>query len=445
MSLYETGTITGALNSTTISGTGTKWSDAKIGITNGSVLFVSSSAGIDGVYQVKRVINDTSIELNQPIYKAFTNAKYSILVSEASSTASFANQLAAALGYYQAQIDGWQQIMTGTGDVELTAPDGTKVTIKSFTALDKNKADVKDVEKLEKDKMSVGAFGLGLKKDSLPDSLNGASGFFGAGSYAVGYSASVVIQSSYGAERRGQFAVNMANQAYFRFCTSTSDSEKDHPWIRLMTDRYRNPVFTGGYLTRESDGSLIEDNYNINGHANALGTRMQIHINLAANDPSAVADYLFVRRPASGTSGQIVVTLPKTGGTLALQGTSGINFKKDISDAEPEEAMNRINALRLVNYIYKDDKNERIRFGIIAEEAEKVAPQYIKHNQEYVDDVIDPVTNEIIEKIYRDRPSVDVNPIVMDLLGAIQVLNSKVNEQEKRLLELEKMKLSMDK
>jgi len=135
MSLYETGTITGALNSTTISGTGTKWSDAKIGITNGSVLFVSSSAGMDGVYQAKRVINDTSIELTQPIYKAFTNAKYSILVSEASSTASFANQLAAALGYYQAQIDGWQQIMTGTGDIVLTAPDGTKVTIKSFTKM----------------------------------------------------------------------------------------------------------------------------------------------------------------------------------------------------------------------------------------------------------------------------------------------------------------------
>ena len=177
MSLYETGTITGALNSTTISGTGTKWSDAKIGITNGSVLFVSSSASMDGIYQVKRVINDTSIELAQPIYKAFTHSKYSILVAEASSTASFANQLAAALGYYQAQIDGWQQIMTGTGDVELTAPDGTKVTIKSFTALDKNKADIKDIQKLEKDKMSVGAFGLGLKKDSLSDSLDGDSGF----------------------------------------------------------------------------------------------------------------------------------------------------------------------------------------------------------------------------------------------------------------------------
>jgi len=141
MSLYATGTITGALNATTISGTGTKWSDAKLGITNGSVLFISSNAGVDGVYQVKRVISDTSIELAQPIYKAFTNSKYSILVAESASTAAWSNQLSASLGYYQAQMDGWQQIMTGTGDVALTAPDGTKITIKSFTALDKDKAD----------------------------------------------------------------------------------------------------------------------------------------------------------------------------------------------------------------------------------------------------------------------------------------------------------------
>jgi len=135
MSLYATGTITGALNATTISGTGTKWSDAKIGITNGSVLFVSSNAGIDGVYQVKRVISDTSIELAQPIFKAFNASKYSIMVAESASTAAWSNQLAATLGYYQAQMDGWQQIMTGTGDIALTAPDGTKVTIKSFTKL----------------------------------------------------------------------------------------------------------------------------------------------------------------------------------------------------------------------------------------------------------------------------------------------------------------------
>jgi len=222
MSLYATGTITGALNATTITGTGTKWSDAKIGITNGSVLFISSNAGVDGVYQIKRVISDTSIELAQPIYKTFTNSKYSMLVAESASTAAWSNQLAATLGYYQTQMDGWQQIMTGTGDVALTAPDGTKVTIKSFTALDK-------------DKMSIGAFGLGLKKDSLPDSLNGSSGFFGAGSYPIEKSPAVVVQSSYGAERRGQFGINMANNAFFRFCNTPSDDPTTHPWKQLVS------------------------------------------------------------------------------------------------------------------------------------------------------------------------------------------------------------------
>ena len=144
MSLYETGTITGALNSTTITGTGTKWSDAKNGIANGSVFFILSSAGVDGVYQVNRVISDTSIEITKPIYKTFTDSKYGIMIAEVNSTASFSNQLAATVGYYQAQIDGWQQIMTGTGDVELTAPDGTKVTIKSFTKLSNDLGEISD-------------------------------------------------------------------------------------------------------------------------------------------------------------------------------------------------------------------------------------------------------------------------------------------------------------
>lgn len=424
MSLYTTGTITGALNATTITGAGTKWSDAKLGITNGSVLFISSNAGVDGVYQVKRVISDTSIELAQPIYKTFTNSKYSILVAESASTAAWSNQLAATLGYYQTQMDGWQQIMTGTGDVALTAPDGTKVTIKSFTALDK-------------DKMSVGAFGLGLKKDSLPDSLGGASGFFGAGSYAVGTSAAVVVQSSYGAERRGQLAVNMANEAFFRFCNSASESANTHPWKRILYDEVNNPIFRG-YVTQRNNSSMIREWHNEAVSQVAIGAKTQFHVNMAQGDDNAVSDFLLVRRNGTNTSGQSVITFPKTGGILALQGTSGVDFKKNIDDAKPQDALDRINALRLVNYIYKDDKEERVRFGIIAEEAEKIAPQYIKHNKEYVDDVLDPITNEVIDKIYRDRPSVDVNPIVMDLLGAIQVLTSKINEQEARLLALEK-------
>lgn len=59
--------------------------------------------------------------------------------------------------------------------------------------------------------------------------------------------------------------------------------------------------------------------------------------------------------------------------------------------------------------------------------------------QELVGETLDPDTKEIIDRVYRDRPCIDNNPIVMDLLGAIQVLTSKINEQETRLLALEKI------
>ena len=447
MSLYATGTITGALNATTITGTGTKWSDAKIGITNGSVLFVSSNAGVDGVYQIKRVINDTSIELAQPIYKAFTNAKYSILVAEASSTASFANQLAAALGYYQAQIDGWQQIMTGTGDVELTAPDGTKVTIKSFTALDKNKADIKDIQKLEKDKMSVGAFGLGLKKDSLSDSLDGASGFFGAGSLNIDNNAGVVFQSSYGNERRGQFSVNMAGNAYFRFLTTASDDQDLTKWKKLIFDGANDVRINNlkmSFPEVRTDGYASITLVSTKPPSNVVGSKVGLEVPDSGNPPRP---YFVFRNNSGNTDGQFSVYLPQSAGTLALQGTSGRDYKRDVVDADPKDALDRIISLRMTNYIYKDDEKKRVRFGFIAEEAEIIAPQYIKHTEDYYGDSIsiDNDGNEVVERLFRDRPCVDNNPIIMDLLGAIQALNSKVNDQEKRLLELEKMKLSMDK
>ena len=208
-------------------------------------------------------------------------------------------------------------------------------------------------------------------------------------------------------------------------------------WKEVMYNGYANPTFSG-YITQRNNSSMIREWHNEAVSQVAIGAKTQFHVNMAQGDDSAVSDFLLVRRNGTNTSGQSVITFPKTGGILALQGTSGVDFKKDIYDAEPQDALDRINALRLVNYKYKDDKEERVRFGILAEEAEKIAPQYIKHNSEYVDDVLDPITNEVIDKIYRDRPSVDVNPIVMDLLGAIQVLNSKLNEQEARLLALEK-------
>lgn len=427
MSLYAAGTITGALNATTITGIGTKWSDAKIGITNGSVLFISSNAGVDGVYQVKRVISDTSIELAQPIFKAFNASKYSIMVAESASTAAWSNQLAATLGYYQAQMDGWQQIMTGTGDIALTAPDGTKVTIKSFIALDK-------------DKMSVGAFGLGLKKDSLSDSLDGASGFFGAGSLNIDNNAGVVFQSSYGNERRGQFSVNMAGNAYFRFLTTASDDQNLTKWKKLIFDGANDVRINNlkmSFPEVRTDGYASITLVSTKPPSNVVGSKVGLEVPDSGNPPRP---YFVFRNNSGNTDGQFSVYLPQSAGTLALLGTSGRDYKRDIVDADPKDALDRIISLRMTNYIYKDDEKNRVRFGFIAEEAEIVAPQYIKHTEDYYGDSIsiDNDGNEVVERLFRDRPCVDNNPIIMDLLGAIQALTSKINEQEARLLALEK-------
>ncbi|QLF85295.1 tail fiber [Salmonella virus STSR3] len=136
------------------------------------------------------------------------------------------------------------------------------------------------------------------------------------------------------------------------------------------------------------------------------------------------------RNRAQSNVGQLVINVPYSSGT-ALQGTSGTEYKRDIKDADLSEAVNRIDALRMVNFVYKDDEKNRERFGIIAEEAELVAPQYIKHNREPVADIIDEYGNKIGEET-RDRPSIDNNPIVMDLLGYVKDLKLQVDELKRR-------------
>lgn len=149
---------------------------------------------------------------------------------------------------------------------------------------------------------------------------------------------------------------------------------------------------------------------------------------------------LFFRRKDGNRTGEITLDFPtSTSGTLALQGTSGLEYKKDITDADAQEAMDRINGQRLVNFVYKDDEQERVRFGVIAEEAELIAPQYIKHNQVSYEDILDEEGNKIGEKT-KDRPSVDVNPIVMDLMGCVQALTKRIEAMEAEIAELKASK-----
>ncbi|XAM99519.1 tail fiber protein [Escherichia phage HH3] len=183
-----------------------------------------------------------------------------------------------------------------------------------------------------------------------------------------------------------------------------------YPSICFLSDRYNNPNTNIGAIT------VLE----------CTGT-----------DGNVSTVNLIRRRGDGSHTGQVTVKFPTTTGTLALQGTSGREYKKDIADADASEAMDRINSQRLVNFVYKDDAQARQRFGIIAEEAELIAPQYVKHHEFPIEDILDEDGNKIGEKM-TDRPSIDVNPIVMDLMGCVQYLNKQVEDLKAEIAALKK-------
>ncbi|EPJ5577968.1 tail fiber domain-containing protein [Citrobacter farmeri] len=180
-----------------------------------------------------------------------------------------------------------------------------------------------------------------------------------------------------------------------------------------------DPGVTGGMFANGDRfvGMGLRDQNTAN--ADAVGKTWMMALN-------GVSGLQFIaRNRAQSNVGQLVINMPYSNGTLALQGTSGLAYKHDVTDADLTEAVNRIDALRMVNFVYNDDEQERLRFGIIAEEAEKVAPQYIKHNSEEIADIMDDNGNKIGAET-RDRPSVDNNPIVMDLLGYVKHLKAEI-------------------
>ncbi|HBI10095.1 MAG TPA: hypothetical protein DDY57_08080, partial [Franconibacter pulveris] len=129
---YRSGTI--AVAGKTVTGTGTNWTDNKMGIGPGQALLIPG-AGTVKVYEISRVDSATQLTLTDDAGTMAAGQVYAIMSFYSDSVPDFARRLSAQLSYYQSQMDGWQEIMTGNGSVTLEAPDGTQVTLSSFKKL----------------------------------------------------------------------------------------------------------------------------------------------------------------------------------------------------------------------------------------------------------------------------------------------------------------------
>ena len=149
--------------------------------------------------------------------------------------------------------------------------------------------------------------------------------------------------------------------------------------------------------------------------------------------------FYLARRNRSNNTGQWIINFPTAGGTLALSGTSDINYKTNIEEYDGIRSIENIKAMDLVTFVFKDDEKQRTRRGVIAQQIEEIDPTYVKHTYEpcgepIVDD--DGVVQGYTDK--KERVVLDNNVLLLDALCAIKVLAQRDEEKTERINKLEK-------
>ncbi|EBQ2954096.1 tail fiber domain-containing protein [Salmonella enterica] len=373
------GTLTLTNDTDAVTGSGTAFTTE---LAAGDFIVVTVG-GVPYTLPVKTVNNNTSLTLVS-VYTGPTQsgAAWSAVPRVALNmvTAALVAQSAEALRGLNYDKQNWQQFFTADGDVTITLPDTSQTTGPSAKKLINS---VSDKAKKGNNSDITSLTGLTTPLSVAQGGTGGATPADAANNIGLG--------------------------------------QKSSPFFSQLN------ISTTGYA--------IIGVQNTSRGATDVGARISIEASVAANSRGSIIQKNNQNTPEN----QIESLLPSSPGVLAVQGTSGREYKKDIEDADTCEAMRRIMGLRMVNFVYKDDELARVRFGIIAEEAEDVAPQYVKHNQFPVPG--SQVYNEegqLVNQQYADRPSIDNNPIVMDLLGCIQNLQAQITELKLTIAALQK-------
>lgn len=345
MSMYEIGTITGAAGTRVINGSGTQWANNLYGVSVGSVLMIYGAGTVDA-YQITKVVSNTQVEVSRALAKAVSNVSYGIITSETASTASFSNQLIETMDYYRRNVLAWQKIVTETGDVTITAPDGTTVTVPSMKGvradLDK-KANKSELGNSSTRDVGIVTGSVAAGDDSRLNTINGKTGGLING----------VVKS--------QGVTGIVTDACTAIGWDGSNGVSEFVNNRGLGTggfRYRVANKSGGLVTQfemRQDGAFAAPlgSYSVAGRVRAF---------------SAIGN------------GYLEVSIDGA--------QKGINFfdsdeelKENIKDVNPGRASEVIIKLRPVSYKFKDSVHDGVKttgssyeFGVIAQELEKILP-----------------------------------------------------------------------
>lgn len=154
---YRAGTVAVTAGAKLVTGYGSKWRTATIRPDKGHTLW-----GPDGkAYEIDYVESDTVLYLVTAYAGATASGQaYAIDITRTSTIPAFSRELSAQLAYAQGQYDSWQSLLTGKGDVTLTAPDGSTLTVPSWDKVTGGAGSEADKAKAEADRAAAIAASL---------------------------------------------------------------------------------------------------------------------------------------------------------------------------------------------------------------------------------------------------------------------------------------------
>lgn len=164
---YRAGTVSVTNGSKKITGFGTLWKTSVLKPDKGHAF-----QGPDGrIYELDYVESDTVLYLvTAYLGPTATGQAYAIDVTRTSTIPALSREISAFSAYAQGQYDSWQKVLTGTGMVTLTAPDGQQVQVPALSAFQPTSASLKALQALAPaaDKLPVFSSNTAAKLIDLP-------------------------------------------------------------------------------------------------------------------------------------------------------------------------------------------------------------------------------------------------------------------------------------
>ncbi|MGY6354032.1 tail fiber domain-containing protein [Citrobacter amalonaticus] len=385
------GTLTLTNNSDLVSGAGTSFSTE---LTAGDFIVVTVG-GVPYTLPIKAVNSNTSLTLVS-IYTGPTQsgAAWSAVPRVALNmvTAALVAQSAEALRGLNYDKQNWQQVFSGTGTITVRLPDGTEYSGPAWNSFT---SEVNSVKTALEGKASSGV------NDDIT-SLTGLTTAIGINQGGTG----ATTQS--GARQNLGLGSSATRNAY-----STTGDMLSVGDFGLGGNTILGGNSNGNMIANEACGFYAGT---LNTPTGTSYSGIKVRINDAVGFSMAVRqNRAFIQSTESGASiGWREIT---------MTAVSDITLKKEVVYGDGQASWNNVRAMQPVTFRYKDDVDESPRRGFIAQDLEKIDPQYIKKMNGGVDE--DGKLKEIM--------TLDTNPLLMDALVVLKMLIDKDSERNREL------------